>query len=164
MTDTPGIATLDFFESSLGYNNLGGMGPIYDDPHELRFVDLGKTPSGGFAVDLRITNQSEYYAFRSSNNGLAGQFANINILGNTNVKYEFCFLYSERPPAAPHATCTRARATHAHPATRARARRRRHRQPPTHPRLPSLLWSRAHAFPPVLFGPHRHSRRARRPK
>ena len=101
---TPGIATLNFFESTLSYNNLGGMGPAFDDPHELRFNDLGKTPSGDFAVDLRITNMSTYTAFKSENNGVAGQFANINILGNTNVMYEFCFLYSARrrhPPPAP---------------------------------------------------------------
>ena len=39
---TPGIATLNFFESTLSYNNLGGMGPAFDDPRELRFHDLGK--------------------------------------------------------------------------------------------------------------------------
>ena len=70
---------------------MGGQGPDFWAPHEIRYVGVGSTllPDGIIYLDLRLTNSSVYtpddpFATGLDQNG-TGQFAQINVACGTSV-------------------------------------------------------------------------------
>jgi len=113
------ILDWNFFGSSLTQNNLGGLGPNFDDKHELRFGDVKVHRFGdqGNAeqVDLVVTTLSPYKQRNNLMNGLwspgsdlsnihnmtmaelktnmwsnnKGAFGQVNVYDNTGVTLKF---------------------------------------------------------------------------
>ena len=48
--------------------------------------------TSGISIDLRITNQSAYVPWSANQNGLNGDWAEINVVGNEPVRFEVCFI------------------------------------------------------------------------
>lgn len=67
-------------------NNLGGLGPEAGEPM-LYFTNF--TMFEGHAVDLLITNITEYIPKKTEENGLHGDFLMINVMSGTNVTLLF---------------------------------------------------------------------------
>lgn len=68
-------------------NNLGGLGPNTSFAPELRYYGIAADSDGG-AIDLVVTNTSEYIPNPGSKNGFSGEcFGQINVrnLGGENT-------------------------------------------------------------------------------
>jgi len=61
------------------------------DEEVMIFEGLGSTDSG-HSVDLHVRNTSEYIPWNANQNGVNGDWGNINVLGNEPVTLEFCFI------------------------------------------------------------------------
>ena len=75
-----------FFDADLAWSNLGGQGPEVTRPQSIRYVNVGSTivPDGTkYYFDLVVTVRSAYTPGDASQNGLNGQFAQINVAANT---------------------------------------------------------------------------------
>jgi len=83
---------LNFLQSTLISDNLGGLGPRKSDAREIRFE--GITEVDGTSVDLVVTNSSEYVkapnAMKSSSK--SGDFGRINMRGGYKTKFAFNFV------------------------------------------------------------------------
>lgn len=97
---------LDFGDSELTANNLGGQGPVLTDPPYLEYSMLQDLLPD--EVCLRVTNTSAYMpSFNPGGgvefNGLSGQFGIINVLSDTSVdlKFEFVNKTDETPYVVP---------------------------------------------------------------
>ena len=62
-----------------------------DDEQMMLLTGVGQTTSG-ISIDLRITNQSAYVPWNANQNGLNGDWAEINVVGNEPVRFEVCFI------------------------------------------------------------------------
>ena len=72
----------NFFEADLVYSNLGGAGPDTGSPAAIRYANVGSAAVdgvGAFRFDLVVTATTAYTADDSSQNGLNGRFAQINV-------------------------------------------------------------------------------------
>jgi len=88
--DTKPIS-MDFDLATVSYSNLGGQGPDFNSPQALHFSNIAAIMNDQI-VDLKITNLTEYIPTNTSNNGLNGQFAQLNIAGGSNTRFRFQFL------------------------------------------------------------------------
>ena len=52
---------------------------------------VGTTP-GGVQIDLKVENKSLYVPWNAMQNGLNGDWMEINVLGNEPVRFEACFV------------------------------------------------------------------------
>jgi len=70
---------LDFTNSTVVFNNLGGKGPDLGSPHEIRYENIGNF--NGHNLDLVVTADEQYgYPIsNSSQNGLHGDFGHVNL-------------------------------------------------------------------------------------
>lgn len=79
-TCLPNSVVLDFSESDVTQNNLGGMGPNFDDREELRYSGIGRY--NGRSLDLVVTTTGPgYQPADSTNNGRSSphsKFGQIN--------------------------------------------------------------------------------------
>lgn len=92
----PGSFTnLDLQYATMIRSNLGGQGgrcskwnrceepETAETPHEIRIADVGVHRLNGKAIDLRITNESEYFGYNTDVNGISvrsgGSFGVINL-------------------------------------------------------------------------------------
>ena len=110
------FTAVTFDNATLRRSNLGGLGGRCDEtafavgmcelpqtestPHEIFIVNVGRAPNGA-RIDLRITNETEYRAWRLGHNGIKrerqrelavvgsgssfGYFAVVNLLGPRSV-------------------------------------------------------------------------------
>jgi len=88
-------------ENNLKYNNLGGMGPVFTDPPELRYEKVLVTPWTNIVLDLVVTvaEGSTYEVESTSKNGLwptidpgHQQMGQINIKCGTQTTFDFAFV------------------------------------------------------------------------
>ncbi|CAK0857030.1 unnamed protein product [Prorocentrum cordatum] len=72
------------------HSNLGGLGPQYDMPNELRFYGVGRTADGS-PVDITFINTSMYVPRNTNWNNIFGATATVNLLVGqyVNLKAEF---------------------------------------------------------------------------
>lgn len=84
---------MDYNMASVAYSNLGGLGPDTDSPRGLRFNNIAAIENDEM-LDLIVTNLTHYRAANVANNGLNGQFAQVNILGGSNAQLRFTFVKS----------------------------------------------------------------------
>ena len=63
-----------------------------DSPRWLQFDAVGLTPDGSTQLNLRVINQTDYVPWNANQNGVNGEWGNINVLGNGGGTFEFCFL------------------------------------------------------------------------
>jgi hypothetical protein len=75
------------------HSNLGGMGPDSGDEN-MRLSNVA-TLSDGTAVDLLITNNTEYVTKKSSKNAVENCLGRIQIYGGSPKKAEFLFKFVE---------------------------------------------------------------------
>merc|ERR1719424_1823128 len=61
------------------HSNLGGLGPDYSAPRELRYYGVGQLPDG-VIFDLVYTNMSTYTPANTNWNGVVGGMASVNLL------------------------------------------------------------------------------------
>jgi len=86
-------ATLMFPPGCVLYSNLGGEGPDFDKPHEIRYHDV--FPQSNVTTDLIIRNTSEYTGSNVSNNGQHGEYGVVNVAQDSYVNLTFKFVDSE---------------------------------------------------------------------
>ncbi|CAK0910974.1 unnamed protein product, partial [Prorocentrum cordatum] len=67
------------FLTDRAHSNLGGLGPDYTAPRELRYYGVGQLPDG-VIFDLVYTNVTTYTPRSTDWNGVVGGMANINLL------------------------------------------------------------------------------------
>lgn len=84
---------IDYNMASVAYSNLGGMGPDFNSPSGLRFTNIAHIENDQ-TLDMIVTNQSEYSPSNTANNGLNGEFAQVNIGGGTATRFRFTFYKS----------------------------------------------------------------------
>jgi len=85
----------DFFAAKVTANNLGGLGPNFEDKQEIRYTQILKNNDGGYhPVDMVITVGEGYITVPnkkgdsgSTNNGLLGKFGQINVRGNSSAEF-----------------------------------------------------------------------------
>jgi hypothetical protein len=82
---------VDYNMASVPYSNLGGMGPDFGSPPFLRFDNVAAVQNDQM-LDVKIENLTKYTPANTSNNGLNGQFAQVNIGGGSNTKFRFNFV------------------------------------------------------------------------
>lgn len=82
---------IDYNLATVRYSNLGGLGPDYNSPKGLRFDNVAAIENDQM-LDMIVSNLTEYEAANTTNNGLNGEFAQVNILGGTSTKFRFQFL------------------------------------------------------------------------
>jgi len=82
---------MDFNMATVGYSNLGGLGPDFNSPPALRFNNIAAIENDQ-TLDLKVTNMSHYLAANTANNGLNGQFAQVNIQGGSSTRFRFEFV------------------------------------------------------------------------
>jgi len=78
---------LDFFNANVSVNNLGGQGPFFSQPEEIRYAGIGSYGSEDF--DLVVTSRSKYAPMNSANNGQNGRFGQINLAVGSSVDLTF---------------------------------------------------------------------------
>ena len=71
-----------------------------DDDMQMRLTGVGTTAQGN-TLDLVITNESLYVPWNANQNGLNGDWAEVNVLGNEPVRLLFCFKDHVRRSLAP---------------------------------------------------------------
>jgi len=74
-------------------SNLGGMGPDFAKPKEIRYHDIAYDYLGR-ALDLLITNTTQYTAFNANRNQGNPCFAVVNVLHGTDVKLIFSLVFA----------------------------------------------------------------------
>ena len=89
---------IDFVSATLMYNNLGGMGPNFDEPAMLRYAGVGT--KDGDRVDLTVTAVTAYVPTNTASNGLNGAFGQINMNVNQAATFEFAFVNADAGDAA----------------------------------------------------------------
>ena len=75
-----GSVSIDFSNAELTHNNLGGMGPDYDDPPDtptLIFSGIGS--QGDSVLDLVVSAPNDYSPWATSSNKINGDFGQINL-------------------------------------------------------------------------------------
>ena len=99
--------SLNFAEASLVHNNLGGYGPAFDDPPELRYtnVQMGDLDAGlRHSFDLVVTNTTKYLGVLDDSvaaNGMTGDFGQLGIFyGATAFRFQFVETGGTAPFAA----------------------------------------------------------------
>jgi len=90
-----GVA-LDFLQSTLVYNNLGGYGPEFTDPKMLRYNNLGRDFTNDVVFDLSIVNTTYYKPNKVQRNGytFGGDFGQINLADDEECTFDYEFLES----------------------------------------------------------------------
>ena len=93
--------SLNFTDTATNPNNLGGMGPDFYEPREIRYVRVdGNAPDEGL-YDLLAVNTSFYLpnmqpqagATKGANlNGVYGNFGNFNLASGLDVAISLCFV------------------------------------------------------------------------
>jgi hypothetical protein len=81
---------IDYNMASTQYSNLGGLGPDFNAPKALRFDNIAHIENDQ-TLDMTVTNLTEYKPANTANNGLNGEFAQVNIGGGTSTKFRFTF-------------------------------------------------------------------------
>jgi hypothetical protein len=82
---------IDYNMANVAYSNLGGLGPDFDSPPALRFNKIAHIENDQ-TLDMTVTNLTRYFPANTANNGLNGQFAQVNIGGGTTTRFRFTFL------------------------------------------------------------------------
>ena len=83
------FATHDGSECNLASKNLGGTGPVFTDPEELRYAAVGRVNGADF--DLVIRNTTEYLGKKTRPSGCNGVFGLINVAKGSVVDMDFAF-------------------------------------------------------------------------
>jgi len=78
----------NFFNAVVTENNLGGQGPNKSDKREIRYSSVYRGHDGDADLVV-ITENSDYRPNKAENNGLLGQFGQVNIMTNTEAKLKF---------------------------------------------------------------------------
>lgn len=81
---------MDFSMATILQNNLGGMGPNFDEPHGL--ILGGVAQIGDMTLDLMVTNLTEYTPKNVNRNGLRGKFGSVNMATGKETRFQFTFL------------------------------------------------------------------------
>lgn len=81
----------DYNMASVIHSNLGGLGPDFGAPPNLLFKHVALVENDQM-LDLKIENLTEYIPANTANNGLNGEFAQLNIRGGSSTKFRFTFL------------------------------------------------------------------------
>ena len=94
------ILDWNFFGSSLTQNNLGGLGPNFDDKHQIRFSGV-LADNSGKQIDLVVTADSSYKLHNNLMNGLwsngsdaPGAFGQFNVMDTSYVLLKFSLVES----------------------------------------------------------------------
>jgi hypothetical protein len=86
---------MDLSFANVHYSNLDGQGPDFDSPKALRFSNVASMADGS-AIDLTVKvaegENNKYTPANVANNGLNGQFAQVNIRGASETRFKFTFL------------------------------------------------------------------------
>lgn len=77
---------IDFFQSTVGHSNLGGLGPDAG-VQELRYTNIGTF--NGDVLDLVITADSNYASTNPNSSGKRGKFGTINVVGGASPEMTF---------------------------------------------------------------------------
>jgi len=86
---------LDFYSAcSVTVNNLGGQGPNFDEPEQIRYSNVGTYDGETFDMIIEIRPESSYTPANYDNNGLNGKFGIVNILLGATVDFQVSFLHS----------------------------------------------------------------------
>ena len=87
-----GKSSINFFNSTLTQNNLGGAGPD-SGAEEIRFANISE--ANGETLDLVVTispdSDTTYDPKRAGRNMVLGEFAQINLRNDREVDLQFCF-------------------------------------------------------------------------
>lgn len=83
---------LDLPSSAIVYNNLGGMGPLSDEPEELRYGQA--CFADGIPVDVELVALSSYRPQHPDLNGLRGKYPNVNLAAGSFVDLSLQFVQS----------------------------------------------------------------------
>jgi len=90
----------NFAGAKVTQNNLGGLGPNFDDKHEIRFSGVLADDSGK-QIDMVVTADSSYKLHNNLMNGLwsngsdaPGAFGQVNIMDNSDVTLKFSLVES----------------------------------------------------------------------
>lgn len=83
--------SMDFNLATVAYSNLGGLGPDFDAPRALRFNNIAAIANDQM-IDLTVVNTTSYDPANTANNGLNGEFAQVNIRGGSTTRFRFQFL------------------------------------------------------------------------
>lgn len=88
---------IEFENSTLTNNNLGGQGPDYDKPNTMRYENVGFV--GGEPIDIVVENVTTYETLRAATkNGIIGQMSNFNIAYGTYLKLLVSFKKKDNTP------------------------------------------------------------------
>jgi len=87
----PRKVNIDFSMANVASSNLGNMGPDFGAPEGIRFTNIADIGDGNF-VDLEIHALSTYTPYNSSQNGLYGNFGQVNLHAASDVSLEFVFM------------------------------------------------------------------------
>jgi len=82
---------MDLNMASVAYSNLGGLGPDFGSPPALRFSNIAHIENDQM-LDMVVTNLTAYEPANTANNGLNGEFAQVNIQGGSSTKFRFMFV------------------------------------------------------------------------
>jgi hypothetical protein len=77
----------NFFDAEVTQNNLGGLGPNLEDKHEIRYS--GVISKGSLHGDLVVTSGAGYIVHNATQNGLGGEFGQINVRGTSHAQFTF---------------------------------------------------------------------------
>jgi hypothetical protein len=81
---------LNFFGANVTVNNLGGKGPNYNQPEELRFTNIGVYNDEEFDLVVTVAEGSNYIATTPETNGQNGRFGQINLEVGGNIHLNAC--------------------------------------------------------------------------
>jgi len=88
-------------QNNLEYNNLGGLGPAFSDPQELRYSKVFQTGySEKVDIDLVIRNTTDYKVANTAYNGMwptksdTTQMGQFNVECGTETTFDFIFMES----------------------------------------------------------------------
>jgi len=77
---------IDFFQSTVGHSNLGGLGPDAGS-EDLRYTNIGTF--NGDVLDLVVSADSNYKSSNPNSTGKRGKFGTINVLGGASSEMTF---------------------------------------------------------------------------
>mmetsp|Transcript_2413 Transcript_2413/g.2975 ORF Transcript_2413/g.2975 Transcript_2413/m.2975 type:complete len:562 (+) Transcript_2413:79-1764(+) len=84
---------LDFYDSEVILNNLGGHGPDDSEIEEIRYSNVGTYDNEAFDMTIQIRN-GDYMPANKDLNGLNGNFGIVNLLFGEMVDLMFSFRHS----------------------------------------------------------------------
>jgi hypothetical protein len=75
----PEDTVLNFTSARVLLSNLGGFEDPTNEFKGIMYADVGINPATGRSIGIYVSNSTEYIPYRLSNNGLNGDFGQINL-------------------------------------------------------------------------------------